>query len=125
MNEQPDLNGEESSEKKEILFDANLLTNFEKTINLMEAIEISKNWLKDQEDMNRGSDRPVKNTLEWVMEWLKLDDPNKEEAVILYGFGGGNRYQVFSDGRVMIMTNFCSDSRSENIARVLHFPSVK
>jgi hypothetical protein len=100
--------------KIETAFNANLLTNYDETLRLMEAIE-GPTWLKDQpQGLN------VKGSLEYVMNWLKTVDETSH-ATTLYGWMGGDRYSVKKDGSVTFKTSF-SIARTLSIAKVLNFP---
>jgi hypothetical protein len=100
--------------KIESAFNANLLTNYEETLRLMEAIE-GPSWLKDQpQGLN------VKGSFEYVMNWLKTADASSY-ATTLYGWAGGDRYSVKKDGSVTFKTSF-SIARTLSIAKALNFP---
>ena len=104
----------------ENIFNANLLTNYEATLIFMKVIE-GPGWLENQP---KGIN--IKNTLEHVMDWF-INPENSEshcDKVILYGWGGGDRYIVSRDGSVEFIASFGVD-KTINTARGIGFPFEK
>jgi hypothetical protein len=99
------------------IFEANLITNYELTLEFMKAIE-GPGWLEDQENM--GS---AKNTFKYITEWLKTADKNGL-GEILYGWGGGDRYLIRPDGSVAFLSHFATE-RTLRRAKNLNFPIEK
>lgn len=100
----------------ESVLNANLLTNFDTTLIFMKTIEGS-GWLE-----NLPKDPKARGTFEYVMKWLQEAGPN-EYATTLYGWGGGDRYEVRRDGSVSFKKSF---STVETLARArgIGFPII-
>jgi hypothetical protein len=106
--------------KIEKQFNSNLLTNYEKTMDFMKAIE-GPGWLENQP---QGVD--IKNSFEHVMDWLKNPEnsENHRPVVILYGWGGGDRYSISKDGSVKFIASF-GTPRTLSMAKGISFPIEK
>ena len=105
---------ENFDENKNEVFNANLFTNYETTIEFMKVIE-GPGWLEDQENMGGA-----KNTFEHIMNWLK-DPNNNQEITTLYGNRGANRYEIYRDGSVKFLSHF-STAKTLERAKNLCFP---
>lgn len=92
----------------------NLLTDYDRTMAFMHAIE-APGWLEGQpQGLN------IKGSLTYVMNWLKTAG-DSEFGTTLYGWGGGDRYQVLRDGSVKFLAQF-GTKKTLDQAKRLGFP---
>lgn len=88
-------------ENKNEAFNANLLTNYEVTMEFLKVIE-GPGWLEQHKGLE-----DVETTIGYVMNWLKNANEN-EHGIILYGWGGIDRYLVHRDGSVKFLSHFAT-----------------
>ena len=107
-------NYEPNDGKAEVHLEVNLLSNYELTMLRMKTIE-QGSWPEDQ-----PQSLTARGTLKYVMNWLNNAGKN-EYATTLYGFGGGDRYEVRRDGGVRFKAHFSSPN-SLRRAESINFP---